>query len=235
MATLEALRVVIVGSEGDQGIVKDKSYSTGINDRINDAVSAIAGGIRLPNGEMSPPLPDLYSSGTVNTSITLPYVALPATYQRGLFMVSDSSGNQIYGPNGYYSFNLFLRSASDKKLAQAGAISSACVRGSKIYYQGIPSAAETLTLHFYRLPVDMTDNTDKVDGIPLHLQKRLIQHYVAKEIYGEGIEENYNGQATQYHTAKFFEAMNELIDFIGIDAQPEYYGEDYSGDLGVCD
>lgn len=235
MATLKEIREVLVGPSGNQGVLQDSSFVDGITDRINEAVNAIAGGIRLPDGEISPPLPDLYDFDTVNTSIILPYVSLPADYQRGLFMVSDSNGNKISGPNGYYAFNLFMRKVSDKTLGQSGAISLVCVRGSRLYYQGIPSAAETLTLHFYRLPTEVEDNTDEIDGIPEHLQKRLIKHYVAREIYGEGIEEDYNGKAFQFHTVRFFDAMNELIDFIGIDAEPEYYGEDYSDDLGVCD
>jgi hypothetical protein len=34
---------------------------------------------------------------------------------------------------------------------------------------------------------------------------------------------------------KFIEAMTDLCDFVGIDAEPQYYGEGGSEDRGVCD
>jgi hypothetical protein len=179
---------------------------------------------------------------TVATSITLPYVALPAAtghvYQRHVVMVADDNGNQIYGPHGgsYYDFALFLKQASHKGLTQSGAISSVCVKGSNLYYQGIPSASETLTVHFYRTPVAMSTDETTVDGLPDNLATRLIKHWVAKELFGEGLEDSNDsrGSAVKYHTGKFFEAMTDFCDWAGIDAVPEYYGASYA-DLGVCD
>ena len=238
MATLSGLTTILFGATGDQGIIQDVSYYPSATERINDAVSAIASGVRMPNGQISPPLPELYTSGTVITSTTLPYKALPATYQRGLFMVSDSSGNQVYPPSGgdYYSFALFVKGATEKDLSQTGSVSTVCVKGLNLYYQGIPSAAETLTVHFYRKPVEMDALTETPDGIPEHLQKKLIKHYVAMDVFGSNIEEDFNGRAYKFHSAKFYETMQDLIDFIGIDSGPMYYGtgNDYV-DLGACD
>lgn len=237
--TLTALKAVLCGSDGTQGIIQDDSYYSGITTRINDAVEAIAAGVRMPDGSMSPPLPDLYATDTVATSTTLPYVSLPTDYQRHVFMVADDNSDQLYPPKGggYYDFAMFLRQASHKDLTQSGSVSVVCVKGSSLYYQGIPSAAETLTVHYYREPDAMVDGTDAPDGIPGHLQTRLIKHYVAKEIFGEGIEDGDDSRGTgfKYHTAKFYEAMNDLIDFIGIDAEPQYYGVGDYVDLGACD
>jgi hypothetical protein len=55
---------------------------------------------------------------------------------------------------------------------------------------------------------------------------------------GEKIEDGQDntGIGTKYHTAKFFEAMTDLIDFIGItDASPMYYGEGGYEDRGIVD
>jgi len=228
--TLSGLKTILCGSDGTQGILQDSSYYSDISTRINDAVEAIAAGVRMPEGIISPPLPDLYDTDTVDTSTTNPYVSLPSDYQRHLFMVADSNGDQILSPRGggYYSFALFLKQARRMDLAQAGSIDRACVKGSRLYYQDIPSEAKTLTLHFYREPTAMSGDSDEPDGIPGHLQKRLIQHYVCKEIFGEGIEDSdeSRGAGLKYHTAKFFEAMTDLIDFVGIDSEPEYFDSD---------
>jgi hypothetical protein len=220
-------------------VIQDSAYTDGIlTTRINDAVENIAAGVRMPDGQVSPPLPDLYDMDTVATSTTDPYKVLPSDYQRHVFMVADDSGNQIYPPRGgdYYSFALFLKQSSHKDLDQSGSVSMACVKGSKLYYQDIPSSSEDLTVHFYRVPTAMADDDDEPDGIPAHLQTRLIKHYVCKDIFGD-IEDGDNSAGTgmKYHTAKFFEAMTDLIDFIGVEGEPIYYGTFHYSDLGTCD
>jgi len=180
---------------------------------------------------------------TVATSTSLPYVALPAAvghvYQRNVFMVVDSNGNQIYGPKGgsYYDFALFLRQASHKGLTQAGSVSLVCCKGNSLYYQGIPSASATLTVHFYRTPVAMTTDATTVDGLPDNLATRLIKHWVAKELFGEGLEDSNESRASavKYHTNQFYSTMQDYCDWAGIDAEPEYYGTDDYIDGGICD
>lgn len=221
-------------------VVQDPAfYGTDLIERINDAVNSIAAGIRMPNGGVSPPLPDLFTISTVTTVAGLAYASLPVNYQRGLANVYDSSGYRIAHPRGggYYSFNLFLQQANHKALLETGSVYMVCVKGSKLYYQGIPSAATTLGVHYYKRPTPMVTATDEPDGIPEHLQLRLIKHHVCKEIFGEAIEDGQDnaGIGTKYHTAKFFEAMTDLVDFIGIDATPTYYGGDDFEDAGACD
>lgn len=242
MPTLTSLMTKLCGSDGTGGIIQDIAYygdaGVGITARINAAVTSIAGGLRMPDGQFSPTLPDLFDTDTVTTSTSLPYVSLPSDYQRSVIMVADSNGNQIFGPKGggYDAFRLFLRQSPDKALNQAGAISMVCVNGSDLYYQGIPSAAKTLTVHFYRAPEDMSEGSDTPDGLPSHLSERLISHYVCKEVYAE-IEDGDNsaGKALKIHEDKFWVAMRDLIDFIGIEGEPEYYGVGEFQDLGICD
>jgi hypothetical protein len=224
-----------------QGVLDDPKYTDPIvTKKINAAVLRIAGGILMPTGEFSPPLPDLYTYGTVNTSIILPYVSLPADYQRSVFSVYDSSNYRIEPLRGgsYYAFSRFLSRASNKSLAETGSIYQVAVKGSKIYYQGIPTASTTLGIHYYRKPVDMVLDTDEPDGLPDHLAEALIKHFVIKEIYGDTIEAGVSepSRGMQYHTGKFFEALSDLVDFIGTDAEPQFYGS--GGDFedgGVCD
>jgi len=220
-------------------VLQDDAYGeTVLVGKINSIVTGIAAGIRMPDGQISPPLPDLLDYDTVTTTAAA-YASLPADYQRKVFMILDSSGNKIEPPPGgdYYAFALFLKRITDKRLTESGSVYRVCVKGNKLYYQGIPTAAETLGLHFYRKPVDMALDGDTPDGIPEHLQERLIKHGVLKDIYGEAIEDGQDnsGIATKFHTGKFFEAMAELVAFIGIDGEPEYYGSGDYEDAGVCD
>lgn len=213
-------------------VIQDDSYNEPvIIDKINQAVNSIAAGIRMPDGSVSPPLPDLIDYDTVITSLVLPYVSLPSDYQRNVSLVLDSSGLQIPSPSGgdYYAYGLFLQQSADKRLAEAGSVYRVAVKGSRLYYQGIPSAATTIGLHFYRKPTNMVNDTDTPDGIPEHLQLRLIKHKVCAEIYGEGLEDGQDnvGVGYKFHTGKFMEAMMELAEFIGIDSGPQYYGSDW--------
>ena len=239
--TLLSLATVLCGADpGDQGILQDSSYFANIASNINEAVTAISAGIRMPNGQISPPLPELYDSDTVSTDTEAAYKAMPSDYQRNLFMVADENGHQIYPPRGgsYYDFALFLKHASKKDLTQAGSISSVCLKGNNLYYQGIPSAAYDLTVMFYRAPVDMALDASMVDGIPDQFATRLIKHYVCKEIFGSDVEdgEDSQGKGFSYHTARFYEVMQDFVDFIGLpDAVPEYYGSGDFVDLGVVD
>ena len=223
-----------------QDILQDAAYTNqNIVDRINEAVNSIAAGIRMPDGQISPPLPDLYAYGTVSTSITLPYVSLPTDYQRGVKLVYDSSNYKINPPAGgnYYSFALFMRIISKMDLSETGSIYAVAVKGTKIYYQGIPTTSTTIGVHYYRKPTDMALDGDTPDGIPDHLQLRLIKHYVIMTIFGEQIESSVSEPAIgyKYHEAKFYAAMTDLCDFVGIDATPEYYGNEGNFDAGACD
>ena len=223
-----------------KGIIQDDGYlDTELIDKINYAVSSIAGGVLMPDGSISPPLPDLIDYDTVITSTTMAYVSLPSDYQRNVFLVCDSSGYRISKPPGgdYYAYNLFLKSITDLRLTESGSIYRVAVKGTKIFYQGIPTAATTLGLHFYRRPTNMVIDTDTPDGIPEHLQLRLIKHKVCADVFGEQLEDGQDnsGVSTKYHLSKYMEAMHELVNFIGIDAEPTYYGSDSYEDGGACD
>ena len=66
----------------------------------------------------------------------------------------------------YYNFMLFMNQATKKDLSSSGDVDIVCVKGSRLYYQSIPSASVNLTVMFYRKPVDMALVTDTPDGIP---------------------------------------------------------------------
>ena len=220
--------------------IQDPVYSGSmLVTKINDCITSIAGGIRMPNGQISPPLPDLFTTLTISTETDAAFKTLGTTYQRGVFSIADSSGDPIAPPAGgdYYAFRLFLKKCSEKDLSESGSIYIVAVKGTNLYYQGIPSASVDLTVHGYRLPIDISKDADTPDGIPEHLQMRLIRHSVCREIFGDNIHNKRDGASkAAYHNTEFYAAMQDLIDYIGIDSEPLYYGSINDNiDAGICD
>lgn len=225
MATLAQLTTSI------QSIIRNETI-TDLTDRINNAVCEIAGGVQIPTGQFSPPLPDLHSTATLTTTAS-PFVALPDDYQRHVFYVTDPSGDRILPPRGgdYYSFLLFMNAIRKKGLDEAGSVTNVAVKGLRLYYQGIPAVFVDLGIMYHRLPVPMVMNIDTPDGIPSHLQTKLIKHAVCRDVIGD-IQEGGKKQEYSYHTERFWSAMFELIDFVGeADAEPIHYGNADSYDL----
>jgi hypothetical protein len=224
-----------------EGVIQDPAYTGEVLiDMINDVISEISAGIRMPNGEISPPLPDLQAYDTVTTSVTLPYVSLPSDYQRKVTHIVDDTKSRISSPNGgsYYAFSKFISQCSDMDLSEQGEIYVVAIKGNRIYYQGIPTAAKVIGIHYYRKASTLTLEGDTVEGIPEHLAKNLIKHGVIKDIYGDMIEAGVTEPARgmDYHTKKFYSLMENLCDFVGIDAEPIYYGSDTeSYDGAICD
>lgn len=211
MATLLELETAILDISKNHYIQTDSSIT--LVSRINAAVTDIACGIRLPNGQKSFPLPELYLSAVIATDINVAYKALPDTYQRDIFYVSDKNNEKVSSPgwHTYYSFKLFLEEIKEKDLSESGDIYIACVMGKKLYYQAIPAVSENLTIHFYRKPIDMALDTDTPDGIPEHLQVRLIENkvgYALANTMVDGLTEK-----AAYHEAEFYKAMQDLEDY----------------------
>jgi len=214
MATLEQLREAI------SGILQDSSFSTtDLDKRINLAVQTIAAGVKLPDqGWLTPPLPDLFSIETKDTVADQAWLEMPDDYHRGLERVTGESLWGVRPPRGgdFYSFDLFMRQAHDKKLAAQGQVYIACLRGRRLYYQGVPASPETLSLSYFRKPETMTEDSSVPEGITDHLQERLIVNYVCGKIFGAMIEdgETSRKEGTQYHMMEFYGAVEEMLLFI---------------------
>ena len=216
----------MTGSELIQ-LIKEKIHDSAFSPpmilgRVNKGVGRIAGIVDLP---------DLKSSDTVTTD-TNPYVAVPATVgnvfhqKRGsLFFVSSSGQDcEIKIVDSWIKFLMKWPT-----LDEAGAIQEVCVRGGRLYYQPIPAAADTLTLHFMRKPVAMAnaDRDAEPDGIPEHLQEDLLVNFGCWDIFSEKEDESAQTPNTDKYKGKFAGAMAELNQFIGpSDRAPEYYDED---------
>jgi len=195
---------------------------------INQGVLDIAGGGAREHGHaLVAPLAGLYSSGDVTLTAGDYSTDMPSTYQRGLKLVLDSSGYKL---KEYLSHPEFMTRYN----GETGDPEAFCLVGNTLWLGPSPSSDATITLYFYRLPVDMTDENGTIDGIPAHYQKRLLTNFVCKEIYSE-IEQGLDGAMpdTAKHTVMYQAALTDLERHIGpedfgpINIGDDDYGEEY--------
>jgi hypothetical protein len=201
----------IIGWDRVSGIVQDPFY-TGpmILDLLNEAQLSVAGGGDRPHHlPLLAPLPELSSSGTVTLAVDTQSVALPVTYHRNLFFVTDSSGYKLTLMNSHTEF------LTKYPKLEAGETRNYIVKGLSLYYA--PAKAQDITVNFYRLPVDMTDDgTSEPDGVPVHLQERLLVSHVLYSIFAE-IEDGMQGRKsnTDYWYSRHQAALTDLERMIG--------------------
>ena len=157
-------------------------------------------------------LPDLQTQDTVTTSASVNYVSMPSNYHRNLhFCYSETRYREV---KIYKDFRRILRDVS--VIDQAGFVFGVAVRGaSTLHYQRL--SAETLQLHFYEFPTELTATGDQPDCLPEHLVRPLLENYCLKEAWfiieqDEEIDKRIN---TNAHTALFNNAMVSLINYLG--------------------
>jgi hypothetical protein len=187
--------------------VQDAALADIFGDLINQGVAEISGGMQSALGDwITPPLPDLFTIDTVDTDTANGFVAMPDTFQRDLQLAVKATGQEIDIANSFIEFT-----ETYPLLNKSGTISEVVEHGGLLYYQGIPTVSETVTLHFYRAAVPMVDNNDIPDGIPLHLQIPLLTNFASWKAY-EIIEDGLEGDNpnTQKFMGFFFSALKTL-------------------------
>ena len=216
MATLEALTARVMK------IVGDDDFTDDIAGFLNQGVSEISGGMPSAVGDyITSPLPDLFSISTVTTVTDAAFVSMPATFQRDLVLAVNSAGTEL---DIAHSWQEFVE--AQPLLDRSGRLYEVSEQGGNLYYQGIPTAAEDVTVHFYRLPVAMSAVTDIPDGIPLHLQDPLLVNYACYKIF-ELIEDGFEGVGvnTQRYEKRFLQALKTLEMTIPRDTRSMFLGD----------
>ena len=195
-----------------EDIVQDSAFTEIIiKNYLNEAQTEIAGGVQSSLGNwLTPPLPGLFIIGTVNTSISLAYIVMPNNFQRNLQFVVSPDGNEIDIAESFISF-----SETYLLLDKTGSVAECCEFGGNFYYQGIPSSSNEITIHYYKFPTDMSDDTDEPDGIPKHLHRGLLINRVCEKIY-ELVEDGIDGPGvnTEKYGRLFAQASRILELFI---------------------
>jgi hypothetical protein len=197
-------------------IIQDPSFTDeDIGKHINHGCRRVCSGILLPGKyAVSPPLPDLFTTDSIETAPAAGVVNLPDDYDRDLAMVIDGDENSI-------PIEKSLRGFLQKNpIVKDGDIHSCLAVGKRFMYRDIPTTAESLFIHYYRKPVDMEGEDDIPDGIPDSLQHNLLVPFAAKEIF-KLLEDGISGPAvnTDKWTGLFHEAVYELGVFIGEDGE----------------
>lgn len=190
-------------------IVQDSSFTVfNTISYINKCLSEISGLILLPKL--------LETDTTVDTVDLTAYASLPANFQRNLHYCYSNTTNakiKIYG-------SVELLYSAFSRLDVGGRVVGVARRGDRLYYQRIPSSAETLRIHYYKNPTIQTSETDQNDALPEFLTRRLLVNYVAKEIWRLK-EDGEDGQSpnTKYYESEFAGAMAVLNKYVGPEAQ----------------
>lgn len=201
-----------------QSIVDDDDFNGDLTAMINEAILKVATGDMLPGRyELTPPLPDLYATSTVDTVVGAGITDLPTDYNRGLFQVVNSDDDNIYiNP----SFKGFLKRYTE---IETGDVFGVAVHGSRLLYRDTPATAETLIIHYYEKPTTLSGDSDEPTCIPGHLQRKLIVHQVCKEIYDQ-IEDGIEGQKinTAHHERMYQQGLMDLELWAGAEKEPDY-------------
>ena len=177
-------------------------------------------------------LPELEAQTGVSTTASVAYCSMPSDYHKKLMWCTTSAND--------YRIKV-LKSLShlkriEPKLDKSGAIRWVAVVGSNVYYQRVPSSAETLTLHYFKKPTTLSFG-DTISELPDHLAVPLLKHYCLAEMYrvkDQAKPEVENETAPkQFHLNEFRRYLGELAAFIGpytddvsrpVDRLEEYYG-----------
>jgi len=198
---------------------------------LNEGQKDISGGSDRQHGNARlAPLPDLLTSSTV--TLTTSSVAMPATFQRGLLrVVIDGEKLKKYDS---------LQKLLDKYEGETGEPEGYCLKGRTLWILPAPPSSKTVTLYFHRFPTAMVITTSPAadtspDGIPDHLQKRLLVNYVCREIYAEiegGMDMAHPEQ--EKHNDLLQMALNDLDRLIGPEeGEATNVGDDYLTDDNI--
>lgn len=185
-------------------VVQDPSYDyDDVLQYFNDCIMDLAGEFLLP---------DLDTWVDIATDPNTDHARLPVRYMKNLRYAHSITHNREIRRYGGLSQLYRLFSTLD----QTGRVLGVCAQGNDLYYQRIPSSAETIRINFYRFPDLLATRFDKATCLPDHLVKPLLLNYAAKEIFNL-IEDGVEGQKinTSKHSNEYDKYRAKLLMFIG--------------------
>jgi len=142
-------------------IVADESLEPYFTDWLNDAILELASDFELPKLRLKEP-----TTLEVTTSNWL--YDMPAIYHKHVIKCRNSNGDQLF-----VNKNIQTIESLDLDHDETGDyVQGFAVEDNKLVIY--PKANDTLSLWFYRLPVDMVALTSEPDGIPASYHERVI-------------------------------------------------------------
>jgi hypothetical protein len=203
-------------------IAQDSAYTAeNVKARINAMVLKIASGVMIPGKyELSPPLPALYTVGSVTTVAGSGIADLPADFNRGVVQVLNAAFEPMRVTP---SFRKFLQANPEQG---AGPVIRCSVYGTKLLYRDIPATPEVLTVHYHQAPAVLVQDTDAPDCIPETLHRQLIVNGVLRDLFDEIEDETDSPKKnTAFHENEFFKGILQLELLVGADGEPDHYDD----------
>lgn len=199
MTQLSSLRAEVILLVDDDSV----ATSTIVDEKLNEGLGDVAGRVLLP---------DLETNSTVDTD-TDNNVSMPDDYHRHLspWAHSTTHNRRI---KVYKSLPQLLKWFSTIDLA--GNVVGVAKQGTNLYYQRIPSSAETIMLNYFKYPTTMSADDDEPDCLPAHLHSKLLVNYACWELF-KRIEDGVEGEgsSTARHEKFYLDAVADLIYFVG--------------------
>jgi hypothetical protein len=201
-----------------QDIIQESAYAEAdIITRINEALVDIAAGLEIPTKQnLTAPLPNLFTSGTVSLVNTARYGDMPSGFQRGPITVYSSTTGEIP------LLTSFRRYMLDYPTLETGTyLYKAILNGNRLYVY--PSVTESVTVTYYEEPGALSEDTDEPDWLPTQFHRRLVVNMVCRDIFNR-IEDGLEGSKpnTQYYQNELDKAIYAFDLYLGDDGDPEY-------------
>ena len=180
-----------------QRMIGDKNFDGEMYEWLNKGIRAV---ITAPAPNIV--LPELETSGTVTTD-TNNNVSMPSDYLKNPFLCFNSDGEEI---EILITLQDLLRKY-EGNIDSDTTVNDVAVVGSTIYYQGVPSTAETLTIHYTKEPDVISRYLDtNITLMPDYLQEDILSNYIA---YMAGVEMG-NPEIIQIRRTFFIAGVDEL-------------------------
>ena len=164
-------------------LVDDEGFADVADSYINQALSRVASEV---------PLRSLKGLGTVQTIVN--------SNALNLAILPDFSKLvTVYSPAGKVTQFGSLQELLDKYQEngafpdRAGDVEAVAQEGTVLWYQDVPTAVQTLSVVYYKSPPALVADTDIPVDIPLALQRTLLVHGAAIELFSmieDGVEQN---------------------------------------------
>lgn len=173
---------------------------------LNRTLLEVSGRVRLP---------DLMTENTVLVPVGAASAEMPADYHHGLTeVVCLTSRRRVRLAGGVGELERL--GGPDRGGYGPCRIRAAAVAGNRLYVRPRPTAPALLLVRYQRLPAILEADTDRPDGLPVHLAPELLLSRVLRDLY-EGLEEGGGGDKIQTgrYQVRFEAAMDRLGEFVG--------------------
>lgn len=202
MATLEALQTAV------SDVLQDNVFS------LDKITALINRGIRFCATAVL--LPELESSGVVNTDPGANSVAIPPSwlFERNLYFCSSPDDTEIKVLDNFNRLFTVYPDMYNKPLTAP--VERVIVQGNSLVYYPVPSVATELICGFYRKATPLEADGDIPSCLPEGTHEELLENFALWKAWNT-LEDGIEGPKvnTKYYQDMFNEALGNLDMFIG--------------------